>query len=313
MHADFDRPAGLSGALVLLLCLFGVSSAATPPASTPKGATMTDVLAAASPADWRPNDAANTLYLDLDEGRVVMELAPTFAPQHVANIKRLVAARYFDGLAITRVQDNFVVQWGDPDNQRSTAGAARTLPAEFDQPTSSEHAFTQLPDVDGYAPQVGFANGLPVARDLASKRIWLTHCYGTLAVGRDNAPDSGSGTELYVVIGHAPRQLDRNTTVVGRVLRGMELLASLPRGTAPMGFYDKTEPGIAIRSIRLAAELPAEQRTPLEVLRTDTPTFEALIEARRNRRDEWYVRQSGHIDLCNVPIPVRDAGPGATN
>ncbi len=273
---------------------------------------MTDVLAAASPSDWRPNDPANTLYLELDAGRVIMELAPAFAPQHVANIKRLVAARYFDGLAIARVQDNFVVQWGDPENQRSTAGAARTLPAEFDQPDSPEVKFTRLPDVDGYAPQVGFSNGLPMARDPARKRIWLTHCYGALAVGRDNAPESGGGTELYVVIGHAPRQLDRNTTIVGRVLRGMELLASLPRGAAPMGFYGKREERVAIRSIRLAAELPVEQRTPLEVLRTDTPTFDALLEARRNRRDEWYVRQSGHIDLCNVPIPVRDAGQGAT-
>ena len=121
------------------------------------------------------------------------------------------------------------------------------------------------------------------------------------------AADSGSGTELYVVIGHAPRQLDRNVTVVGRVLRGIELLASLPRGTGAMGFYDPPSERIPIRSVRLASDLPSEARTPLEVLRTDTPSFQALIESRRNRPDEWYLHQSDHIDLCNVPIPVRDA------
>jgi peptidylprolyl isomerase len=83
---------------------------------------------------------------------------------------------------------------------------------------------------------VGFSDGLPVGRDPGQGRAWLAHCYTVVATGHDNDVDSGGGTELYVVIGHAPRQLDRNITVVGRVVWGMELLAAMPRSSAPQGF-----------------------------------------------------------------------------
>jgi len=126
-------------------------------------------------------------------------------------------------------------------------------------------------------------------------------------VGRDETADSGSGAELYVVNGHAPRHLDRNVTLVGRVVKGIELLTTMPRGTAAMGFYEKPEQRIAIRSIKVVADVPAAQRTALEVMRTDTATFVELIESRRNRPDQWFINPAGHIDLCNVPLPVRAA------
>ena len=128
-----------------------------------------------------------------------------------------------------------------------------------------------------------------------------------MGAGRDNEADSGGGKELYVVSGHAPRQLDRNISVVGRVVHGMPLLAALPRGPAPMGFYEKPEQRSPITRIRLASDVPVEERTPLEVLRTDTQTFTDLIESRRNRTDEWYKVPAGRIDICNVPLPARAA------
>jgi peptidylprolyl isomerase len=134
-----------------------------------------------------------------------------------------------------------------------------------------------------------------------------------VGAGRGNEPESGNGSELYVVIGHAPRQLDRNIALVGRVVQGMEHLAVLPRGGGPLGFYERPEQRVPIRSIRLGADLPYAERPRLEVLRTDRPVFEQLVELRRNRRDEWYRRPAGYIDLCNVPIPVRAAAPPAAN
>jgi peptidylprolyl isomerase len=128
-----------------------------------------------------------------------------------------------------------------------------------------------------------------------------------LGVGRGDAPESGNGSELYVVIGNAPRHLDRNVTVVGRVLEGVELLSTLPRGTAPLGFYADPKQYVPIRQMRLAADLPASERPALEVLRTDTPTFSAYVESRRNRRESWFVRPAGYVELCNVGIPVRAA------
>ena len=296
------RIARTAGALACMAALATVSAADAGAAKRP---TMAEVIAASSPADWRLLDPANTVYLTLDSGRVVIELAPAFAPEHAANIRTLVRGGYFDGLAVIRSQDNFVVQWGDPDGKRPLGAARATLPPEFTVPIAAATPFTVLPDVDGYAPQVGFVDGFPAARDPASGQAWLAHCYAMMGAGRGNEPDSGNGAELYVVTGHAPRQLDRNIALVGRVVQGMELLSTLPRGTGPLGFYEQPSQYVPIRSARLAADLPPGERLPLEVMRTDTPTFAALVESRRNRSDDWYRVPAGHIDLCNVPIPVR--------
>ncbi|MBS0590353.1 MAG: peptidylprolyl isomerase [Proteobacteria bacterium] len=272
--------------------------------------TLADVVKNSKAADWHALDPANTLYLDLKAGRVVIELAPAFAPKHVANIKALVAEGYFDGLAILRVQDNYVVQWGDPDaddktRQRPIKTAQRTLKAEFTTSSANIASFVRLPDADGYAAQTGFSGDFASARDPKLGQAWLAHCYGTVGVGRDLGVDSGGGAELYAVIGQAPRWLERNITAVGRVVQGMELLSSLPRGTAEMGFYDKPEQRVRIERVRLAADVPEGERTRLEIMRTDTPTFAALIESRRNRIDDFYKTPLGHIDVCSVPIPVR--------
>jgi peptidylprolyl isomerase len=74
-----------------------------------------------------------------------------------------------------------------------------------------------------------------------------------------------------------------------------------------MGFYAKNEKPLPIKSIRVAADVPAAERSNLEVIRTDTPAFAALVESRRNRPEDFFKTQAGRIDLCNVPIAVREA------
>lgn len=120
---------------------------------------MADVIAASGPGDWRVPDPANTLYLQLAAGRVIIELAADFAPQHAENIKTLVREGYFDGLAIIRSQDNFVVQWGDADGGRPIKSAKTSVPPEFTVAQGGSLPFTRLPDPDGYAPEVGFPAG----------------------------------------------------------------------------------------------------------------------------------------------------------
>jgi peptidylprolyl isomerase len=302
-----ERPESrLLPALLLIAVAAGPLRAAlaSPAPPPPPAATMAEILAAAPASAWRPLDDSHTLYMELPAGRVIIELAPAMAPRTVANIEALVRLRYFDGLAMLRVQDNFVAQWGDPEVRHKIPEGLQRLPPEFTVPLGA-NVFTSLPDRDGYAPQVGFVDSFPAARDPASGLAWLAHCYGAVGVGRDTDPASGTGSELYAVIGHAPRQLDRNVAVVGRVRQGIELLASLPRGSAEMGFYAKPAERTPIATVRLASEVPASARTRLEVLRTDSATFTALVEARRNRRDAWYQTRAGYIDLCNVPLPVR--------
>jgi peptidylprolyl isomerase len=289
-----------------------VALTANPPVTSPTVAKLNssaDLLAQSVPADWRPLDPANTLYLELPKGRVIIELAPAFAPRHVQNIRTLVGEKYFDGLGILRAQDNYVVQWGDPEaddpkKARPFAAASHKLPAEFVRP-SDGLPFTRLPDPDTYATEVGFSSGFPVARDPKTHEAWLVHCYGMVGAGRDMAKDSSNGAELYAVIGHSPRHLDRNITLVGRVVSGMELLSTMHRGSGALGFYEKPEERTPIISVRLLSEVPPTQRLPLEVLRTDTPLFQKYLDARRNRREPWFIDPVGHVEICNVPIPVR--------
>ncbi|MFC0351371.1 peptidylprolyl isomerase [Undibacterium danionis] len=267
--------------------------------------TMQDILKNSQASDWRVLNPDNTLYLDMEKGRVVIELAPEFAPKNVANIKALVKEGYFDGLAMIRSHDNYVAQWGDPSEKREFKNAAKKVEGEFTVKYKKDAQFTRLPDVDGYAPQVGHVNSFAAARDPKTQTTWLTHCYGAIGVARGNETDSGNGSSLYAVTGHAPRNLDRNITVVGRVMYGIELLSSLPRGTGALGFYEKAEERTPIKSVRLAADVPDAERTKLEVFRTDTANFKALVEAQRNRGGDWYKFAANHIELCNVPIPVR--------
>lgn len=298
---------GLS--LAIAVACFSTITVAQDKASTPaKLKTMQDVLEASQASEWRTLDPSRTIYMELAAGRVIIELAPTFAPEHSKNIVALVKEKYFDGLSINRSHDNFVVQWGDPEEdekkRRNFQLAKQQLPAEFVR-KSDGLAFTRLPDVDGWAQHVGFVQEMPAAKNTVTNEAWLTHCYGTVGAGRGLEADSSTGAELYVVIGQSPRQLDRNITTVGRVVQGMEMLSVLQRGTGPLGFYEKAEQRTPIKSVRLMSDVAAEDRTPIEILRTDSESFTQLVEARRNRRDDFYKTPAGHIDVCNVPIPTR--------
>jgi peptidylprolyl isomerase len=291
-------------ALAALIAPLVTAAASPSPSAAP---TIAEVEVSAPPSAWRPVAPENLLLVDTARGTLTIELAPGFAPAHVAAIRALVRAHAFTGGAVVRVQDNYVVQFAAKAAVATAAapGIAATapaLPAEYERPRD-DVPFTPLPYPDAYAPQAGFSDGWPVARDAGA--VWLVHCYAMVGVGRDLPPSTGDGSELYAVIGHAPRHLDRNLAVVGRVIAGIAPFAALPRGTEALGFY-KTEPEkLPITSARIAADLPVAQRPNFEVMRSDTPVFSSLITARANRREPFFLRPAGGVDVCNVRIPTR--------
>ena len=272
-------------------------------APAPKYVTPTDIVGKAPAAAWRTIPAEDLLVVELKSGaRVVIQLAPAFAPVHVANIRALARAKWWDGAAIYRVQDNYVVQWGHNDGRTLPAGIVAKPPAEYDSAAGGVKV-TPFPYRDSYAQRAGFAGGWPVA--VQATRVNLTHCYGYVGVGRGLSPDTGTGGELYAVIGQAPRQLDRVIAIVGRVISGIEAMSSLPRGTEALGFYKERSSDVPIASARLAADMPVAERPAYEMMDTDSATFAAYVLKRANRRDDFYIRPAGGVDLCNVPVPVR--------
>ena len=168
--------------------------------------------------------------------------------------------------------------------------------------------------VDSYAQLSLFDRGWPLASNIGADdesepaAVWPIHCYGMVGVGRNMSPDAGTGAELYTVIGHAPRHLDRNIALVGRVVEGIEHLSSLPRGKGQLGFYEDEAMRTPILTVRVAADLPASERPSFEYLATDGASFARYAEARANRRDPFFIVPAGGADICNIPVPVRRTG-----
>lgn len=289
---------------LLLVTAAALVTGAAPPK---KLLTPNEIVAAAPAAAWRAIPADDLLMIDIagNRGRVVIQLAPAFAPVHVANIKALARAGYWDGATIYRVQENYVVQWGNNETEKPwPAGVTPKPPAEYTRPLKGLR-ITPLGSPDPYAPRAGFADGWPVAFSPRAGWANLAHCYASVGAGRGLSPDTGTGGELYAAIGHAPRQLDRVIAVVGRVVEGLEHMTILPRGTEALGFYKDKAQHVPIASVRLASSLPAAERPAFEYMDTASATFARYLKVRANRRDDFYIRPAGGVDLCNVQVPVR--------
>lgn len=282
-----------------------------------------EIVAAAKAEEWVAIAPSDLLVMELatdSKGkprRVVIQLIPTpFSQGWVSNIRKLAAAKWWDGTSINRVQDNYVVQWGDATEKKALPEGLAVVPESEYVAKSTDvmivdgeaSGFMRSPSVgnlkhDAYAAETGFASSFPVGRHWQSREIWPTHCYGMVGVGRNLSPDTGTGAELYTVIGHAPRHLDRNIALVGRVIEGIEHMSSLPRGTGALGFYEKEEERVPILSVRLGNE--AKDVPAFEYLSTDSASFTAYADARANRRDPFFNVPAGGADICNIPVPIR--------
>jgi cyclophilin family peptidyl-prolyl cis-trans isomerase len=301
-----------------------------------------EIVSVAKTEEWVPIAPSDLMVMDLAPDpngkvrRVVIQLMPApFSQGWVGNIRKLAAAKFWDGTSVNRVQDNYVVQWGDATEKKALPDGLAVVP-ESGYITAQEcgdvvlsynaclvqPAFRHMAQsADAYKADTGFAQGWPVSRSGKRRELspaerksrwwrqgdlrmlWPTHCYGMVGVGRNLAPDTGTGAELYTVIGHAPRHLDRNIALVGRVIEGIEHLSSLPRGTGALGFYEKEEERVPILSVRMgdaATDVPA-----FEYLSTDSASFAAYADARANRRDPFFNVPAGGADICNIPVPVR--------
>ena len=325
--------------------------------TAPSPLAPSEIVAKSPKADWAPIAQSDLLVMDLTPDakgkprRVVIQLMPPpFSQGWIGNIRKLAAAHWWDGTAINRVQDNYVVQWGDPNaddkvKARALPKGLMTVPesgyvtqyrsgmfASF----GSNYGFRKVANVnsaaaaspdwrptkfsDPYSPDVAFAAGFPVSlnwwavqktdgfNETVPNEVWPVHCYGMVGVGRDLSPNTGTGAELYTVIGHAPRHLDRNIALVGRVIEGIEHLSSLPRGHGALGFYDlaQGDERTGIVAIRLGTEVTG--LPTYEYLSTESQSFAAYADARANRRDAFFIRPAGGADICNIPVPVRRVG-----
>lgn len=282
-----------------------LSAAPTTPVVAFVQTSPNEALASARPDEWEELPADEVMLIDLPGGRrVAILLAPMFAPAHIGNIRRLVGDGWYPRHAkIVRVQENYVVQWGDPTAAAPLPTGMTPQPAPIYEQPGVPAGFRALPFRDSYAPTVGLMGPWPVATD--GRSHWPVHCPGMVGAGRDLPPDAGTGAELYVVIGHGPRHLDRNIALVGRVIEGMEHLSSLPRGTGDLGFYEQAADRVPLVAVRMASSLPVAERPRYQQLRPGSAALSVWIGTRANRRDAFFVRPAGGADVCNLLPPIR--------
>ena len=278
-------------------------AAAPPPAAVAPVRSPGDAVKAAPAADWVEIPASDLLVMDLAGGkRVVIQLAPHFAPVHVANIRTMARTGYWAKATIYRVVDNWVTQWGLGDGPFPTPPGVVARPPEEYQRGQSGLTLMPMGSPDPYSAMAAYADGWPVALQVGGT-VNLTYCYGAVGVARDAAPDTGNSSELFAVIGSTARRLDRNYALVGRVIEGMENLSALPRGTAEMGVYAKDQAPIPITAVRIAADIPAAERPRFEYLNTVSTAFADYVQLGSHRAD--YGVPSPGADLCAVPVPIR--------
>jgi peptidylprolyl isomerase len=262
-------------------------------------------LRAAGEPTWRELNPENTVFVEMPAGLVIIELNPAFAPETVKQFKQLAGDRFYDGLSFYRVIDGFVAQGGDG----SDLGELSNVPlidAEFEIDWNEEFSYMHVQSPDMFAPETGFIDGFSVARDPSRNKVWLTHCPGIVAMARNDDPDS-SRTDFYIVIGQAPRYLDRNMNIFGRVVYGMDVVQQIKRGPAQdNGIIQDEAESSRISKMQLLAEIPEEDRLKVYVMDTSNKGFKKLLKGRLNRKQKFFHNKPPTVlDVCQVPIAGR--------
>ncbi len=290
--------------------------------------TPNSVVEGATADEWEAISANDLMVMRLADDaegnrrEVVIQLMPKpFSQGWVDNIRLLAETNFWDGTTVYRVVDNWVTQWGDGEDDKAKA---KPLPEGIKVVPESEYVVGDQPEDDHCGYHVCPANrqiklsefrtiepygtgaiskGWPVA--VSGNQVWPTHCYASVGVARDLTPNTGTGAELYTVIGHAPRQLDRNIAVVGRVIEGIEHLSTLPRGKGGAGVYADDMERVPVQWVRMAGDLSEDAHPKFEYLATDSASFTEYVRVRANRSDGFYQVAAGGVDICNVQVPIR--------
>ena len=288
----------------LLLVSAVLLVAAAPPA---KPKTPSEIVAEAPAGAWRDIAADDLLVMDLRNGaRVVIQLAPQFAPVHVANIRALAKGGWWSGSAIYRVQDNYVVQWGNNESTKPLpAGVVAKPPAEYHRALKGL-AVRPLGYADAYAPERGFRRGLadrvrregghreprPLLRLRRRRpRPVARHRHGRRALRRDRPRAAAPGPQH-----RGRRARDRGDRPAELACRAGRKRSASTRKRAS-----------TCRSRRCGwrSEIPAGERPAFQYMDTQSATFGAYVKARANRKDDFFIRPAGGVDLCNAAVPVR--------
>ena len=296
------RPIAIALAALAITACSQAAQSETPLASPP--AETIAMIEAETGPDWRKIAPENLLVLKTAHGETLIELNPNFAPGHAARMRKLATDRALNNTEFYRVIDGFVAQTGLNGNDKSEDYPP--LMNENERAIATDGSFTPLGNADLYAAEVGHLNGFAAARNMESGTEWLLHCPGAVAMARDTDPNSGAA-DYYIVL-DAQRYLDRNLTVFGRVVSGMEYVQMVRRGDREIesGVIQALASGDRIFTVTLASDMPEDSRPVVEVMKTDSNSFANAKRSKRVRRDPFFYNTPPEVvDICDMPVPAK--------
>ncbi len=278
-----------SALAVLMWAIVATASGAAPAAGAagPAGAP--------AESDWRTPDPQNVLVIETSKGRILLEMQPQVAPQHVARVRQLARQGFYDGQSFFRVIDEFMDQTGDPQNTGVGGSTLPNLAPEFTFRRGSDMAVTVVNREDGR--ESGLLGAMPIISqplDLAPLmadhrvRAYGTFCGGVAGMARAGPPDSANSQ--FFLMRATGVELDQKYTPWGRVIAGQDVVRAIKTGEPPPPPADK------MTSVRILADLPPSARPRVRIIDTASPWFSAYMA--RTRADKGL-----SFSVCDLDLP----------
>ena len=273
------------------LCLTAITGPAL--AATPSAQAK---FAKPSAQDWRTPAPDTVMVIDTNRGRVLVELIPEVAPNHVARLQELTRAGVYDGRTFFRVIDRFMAQTGDPTNTGEGGSDKPNLKAEFTFRRGAETPFVAMAAPAGL--EVGYLKSLPVVSQAwawsdmtADKKVsaWGTYCPGVIGMARDD--DNNSANSQFFLMRQPYPSLDKRYTAFGRVISGLDAVRAIKTGEPVPAPQDQ------MQKVRLLSDIPENARPKVRVIDPKGPWFAA--ETKRLR-----ALKGADFSVCDIDLPV---------
>ncbi|WP_137167403.1 peptidylprolyl isomerase [Salinimonas lutimaris] len=253
---------------------------------------------------WYDIPQSKLVYVQTAHGQVVIALTDSIAPHHVARFTHLVKQGFYNNRYFYRVLEGFVAQAGSNSTHKLTES---TLPLKPEFTAMAVEGFYEVERNSPNAPVSGFINGFPAGATPDRQRYWLAHCPGMVAMARDNSPDTGA-TEFYIVMGQAPRHLDRNMSIFGRVVAGMDALQKLPRGdTNNNGMIKDFSENSELIYAQMGDDLPVRRQRNFKIQLPGHSAYEKRAEQARTLSSPFFVDDAlapRPVDICYTMTEV---------
>lgn len=285
----------MRSALLLTAAFLALATAAEAKKAPPPAAP--GAVPAPTAADWRAVDPQNVLVIDTNQGRVIVEMAPEMAPNHVARIRELTQQHFYDGLTFFRVIEDFMDQTGDPQNSGEGGSKLPNLEPEFFFKRNASTPFVQVASANGL--DSGFIGAVPVRSQTSALmaltasgdvQAWGVFCKGVAAMARAQAPNTAN-SQFFLMRGFS-QQLERSYTPWGVVLSGEDVVRKIKTGEPVAAPQDR------MTQVRLLADIPEAERPKIKVIDTKSAYFQQVIAAAK--------RTAGNeFSVCDVDVPVQ--------